>query len=106
VDEGVYQLPAGPLKDRFKTIVWTLVDSDESKEGVPDYLVSRGTSLFVIYSTSPARERWSRMHKTVRETIVIMNPWSKAEIYRAYDILNILQYPHIHTCSQCAITIA
>jgi hypothetical protein len=83
VDEGVYKLPEGPLENRFKTIVWTFVDSDESKEGIPPSLVHHGTSLFVIYITSPAKERWSRLHKTVYDTIVVMNPWSKAEIFRA-----------------------
>src|SRR5271154_347405 len=80
VEEGVYKVP-----DRFhafKVFVWTLVDSDEAQDGVPGYLVMQDTSHFVIYTTSPSKDRWSRLHKTVRTEIVIMNPWKRKEILR------------------------
>jgi hypothetical protein len=83
VEEGVYAMPADFQQAEFHTILWTLVDSDESKEGVPPYLVMHDTSLFVIYATSPAKERWGRLIKTVRPTRVIMNPWTRGEMYRA-----------------------
>ena len=45
--------------------------SDAEPAGVPSHLVPHGTRLFVIYSTFPKKERWSRLHKTVEE--IIMN---------------------------------
>jgi hypothetical protein len=83
VDEGVYETPYGFPPGYFKTFVWTLVDSDANKEGVPPNLVDHGTRLFVIYTTSPRKERWSRLHKTVRDITMIMNPWTREEIFRA-----------------------
>jgi hypothetical protein len=80
VEEGVYKMPPDFQDAQFKTIVWTLVDSDEAKDGVPQHLIPHGTRLYVIYVTSPAKDRWSRMEKTVRRAIVIMNPWTKEEI--------------------------
>ena len=82
MNEGVYQVPEGFGASRFRPFVWTLVDSDEAKEGVPDNLVSRGTRHFVIYCTPPRKERWSRLHNTVRVLVVIMNPWKCKEILR------------------------
>ncbi|KAF8340042.1 hypothetical protein F5887DRAFT_1160464 [Amanita rubescens] len=46
----------------------------------------QGTRHFLIYSTSPSRDRWSRLHKTVRTVIVIMNPWKLKEMLRAQDL--------------------
>ena len=83
VREGVYTLPSNWRHDDFRCIVWTLVDSDEHRDGVPPRLIPHGTLLFVIYSTSPAAELWSRMNKTTRRVVVIMNPWGRAEIKRA-----------------------
>jgi hypothetical protein len=83
VREGVYKLPSDWRHDDFRCIVWTLVDSDENRDGVPPYLVPHGTLLFVIFSSSPAAVRWSRMDKTTRNIVVIMNPWSREEIKRA-----------------------
>jgi len=79
VKEGVYQSPPAFLVSYFRTFVWTLVDSDEAS-CIPSHLVAHGTRLFVIYSTSPHKERWSRMHKTVRQSIVVMNAWTRKEI--------------------------
>jgi hypothetical protein len=80
--EGVYKAPEGYEPFHFKTFVWTLVDSHESKEDAPSSLVGPGTRHFVIYATSPRKERWSHLHKTVRDITVIMNPWTRAEIFQ------------------------
>jgi hypothetical protein len=64
----------------LKTFVWTFVDSDASRDGVPDDLIFHGTRLFAVYVTSPAKERWSRMDKVVNRIVVVMDPWTKAEI--------------------------
>lgn len=52
--------PSGFQEAVFQPFVWTLVDLDECKEGVPPHLVGRLMRLFVIYTTSPRNERWSR----------------------------------------------
>jgi len=83
-DQGVYRVPATFPPGSFKSVVWTLVDSDESRDGIPQQLIPRSTRLFVIYVTSPAKERWSRLDKTVPyDTVIIMNPWTRKEIHLA-----------------------
>jgi hypothetical protein len=82
VKEGVYLLPSDWRHSDFRYIVWTLVDSDENK-GVPPRLIPQGTRLFVTYVTSPAADSWSRMNKTTRRLVVIMNPWGRREVQRA-----------------------
>ena len=80
---GVFRAPAEFPSSHFRTIVWTLVDSDESHEGPPPRLLTPGTRLYVIYITSPCAQRWSRMTNTVRDVRIIMNPWRKGEINNA-----------------------
>ena len=82
VKEGVYGMPDDFQKAHFEQFIWTLVDCDEA-QGVPESLVPHGTQLFVIFSTTPSRDRWSRLHKTVRPITAIMNPWKRKEILRA-----------------------
>jgi hypothetical protein len=82
VEEGVYQAPHKFGKTNFHAIVWTLVDSNESNEGVPESLIVHGTRLFVIYSTSPRRKRWKSMTQTVVKITLIMNPWTRKELFR------------------------
>lgn len=102
VEEGVYKAPPQFPPSSFNTVVWTLVDSDESKEGPPPLLVDHETSLFVIYITSPASERWSRMHKTVSVSIVVMNPWTRWEIHQAYVFCVLYDVMLTHPqCAQC-----
>ncbi len=78
VEEGVYRVPDD--FQEFRAIVWTLVDADYAKDGVPEDLVMRNTRHFVIYCTSPSQKRWSRLHKTVH--VKIFNPWKRNEIFR------------------------
>jgi hypothetical protein len=82
VEEGVYEAPSDYDPTLFETFIWTLVDSDEANDGVPSRLVTHGTRHFVIYTTSPRKERWSRLHKTTRAVTIVMRPWTKGEIYR------------------------
>jgi hypothetical protein len=79
VNEGVYWIASDFQWRHFKTTVWTLVDSNQAEEGVPHNL-GLGMTLYVIYTTSPYRERWSRLHKTMRDITVVMNPWTRKEI--------------------------
>jgi len=84
VEEGVYKMPGDFQTAELKPFIWTLVDSDEAPQGVPDYLVPHTTPLFVIFSTFPRGDRWERLDKTVRPIVAIMNPWKRKEILRAY----------------------
>jgi len=52
VREGVFEAPPNFPSSYFRTFIWTLVDSDESKEGVPSQLMTPGTRLYVTYVTS------------------------------------------------------
>ncbi|KIL64152.1 hypothetical protein M378DRAFT_178977 [Amanita muscaria Koide BX008] len=74
VDDGVYSLPPYWEHADFTSIIWTLVDSDQDRDGPPGTLVPHGTLLFVT---------WSRLDKTTRPIVVFMNPWGRKEIQRA-----------------------
>jgi len=82
VEGGVYEVPVKFKASRFKFFIWTLVDSDYALEGVPHHLITPNTRHFVIYCTSPRNRRWYGMRKTVRNVVVIMNPWKSKEILR------------------------
>ena len=84
VEEGVYESPERPRLDVFKTLVWTLVDTDEAKEGVPPHLAVHDTPHFIIYTTSPDQSRWGRLAKTTQCAACVMNPWNKTEISKAF----------------------
>src|SRR5258708_20286077 len=77
VDGGVFLFPADFFYADFNPFMWTLVDSDEARLGVPSSLVTHGTRLFVIYVTSPDLECWSRLHKITASRRGIMNPWTE-----------------------------
>lgn len=83
VEDGVYKMAPDFQENHFKTFVWTMVDSDPYVDGIPPYLVRNRTRLFVIYASSPTWKRWERLHKTVDDVTVIMNPWTWMEIRRA-----------------------
>ncbi|KAH9993993.1 hypothetical protein BJV77DRAFT_330428 [Russula vinacea] len=87
VEEGVYDMGTDYNKADFNTFVWTLVDSDEAESGVPESLVPQSTLFSVIYTTYPAKRRWSRLHKTTSNIVIVMNPWSRSEIHRAAALL-------------------
>jgi hypothetical protein len=89
--------------------VWTLIDSDESDTCIPPAFVQRNRPFFVIYTLSPAEERWAHVHGSVSfPKVVVMNPWSRSEIYRAYVMSycdNAQIHPHsipislVHRCT-------
>ena len=84
VEEGVYESPERALHTVFKTLVWTFVDTDQAKEGVPPHLAEHRTKHFIIYTTSPTLSRWSRLAKTTQCAVCVMNPWNKTEISKAF----------------------
>jgi hypothetical protein len=83
VKEGVYESPERPRHSIFKTLVWTLIDTDQAKEGVPPHLSEHDTAHFIIYTTSPDWKRWGRLRKTTQSAVCVMNPWKKTEILKA-----------------------
>jgi len=83
VDDGVYKMAPDFHVNEFKIFVWTLVDSDQAPGGVPPELVRNRTRLFVLYASSPNVDRWKRLHKTVDDITVVMNPWTWREMLRA-----------------------
>ncbi|KAN0126959.1 hypothetical protein V8E52_000599 [Russula decolorans] len=84
VEEGVYRLGADFAEAKYKSVVWTLVDSDN---GFINDFTQHNILFFVIYATSPAAERWKHLTKTVSETVsvqfVVTNPWAQSEIHQA-----------------------
>jgi len=95
VREGVFQAPSAFLSSQSRGFIWTLVDADEDRDGVPETLIPTHTGHFIICSTSPAHSRC--VHKTVKECIVVMNPWTRKEIFRAAPLrLNNPDFRHIN----------
>jgi hypothetical protein len=62
-EDAVYILPNDFPRQGFKSRIRTLVDSDAA-DRIPGHLLDHGTYHFVIFSTSPHKERWSRLSKT------------------------------------------
>jgi hypothetical protein len=83
VEDGVYLMGAKFQLARYKRVLWTLVDTDESLAGIPEEFVTQNTPFFVVHVTSAAKERWSRIERTTINAVIVMNPWSRGEIHRA-----------------------
>ena len=49
-EEGVFRAPSEFLSRQFQGFVWTLVDADQDKGGVPESLVTRHTGHFILVS--------------------------------------------------------
>jgi len=65
----------------YKTIIWTLIDSDQSSQnGFPTEFSYQDMPFYIIYCTSSASEHWSRLEKAYRLMYVVMNPWTRGEI--------------------------
>jgi hypothetical protein len=83
LEDGVYEIPNNYPRDGFKFRIRTLVDSDNASS-IPEHLIDRGTDHFVIFSTSPNEQRWSRLSKTLHYPLVLyINPWTRWEIHQA-----------------------
>jgi hypothetical protein len=73
------------LEATYHFFVWTFIDSEKSHTSIPEAFIQDGSPFFVIYTSSPNEERWAHVHKTVSyPMVVVMNPWSRSEIHRAY----------------------
>src|SRR5258708_14257380 len=74
VDAGVFVVPDNFPSSEFNSFIWTLVNSDPARDGVPEVLVEGGTMHFFIFTPFPRPQRRSRMHKTTSSARGIMNP--------------------------------
>ncbi|KAI9442334.1 hypothetical protein H4582DRAFT_2109937 [Lactarius indigo] len=83
VKEGVFVISSDYPSSGFKTRIWTFIDADDSRDGIPDYLAPQMTNHLIILSSPPHRARWVSLTKTTLCSIVIMNPWTREEISKA-----------------------
>ncbi|KAH9034832.1 hypothetical protein EDB85DRAFT_2219282, partial [Lactarius pseudohatsudake] len=83
VKEGVFEVPPDYHSTDLKTRVWLLIDADDSKDGIPDYLAPHETNHLVILCSSPPSARWKPLTRTTLCRVAIMNPWTRGEISQA-----------------------
>jgi hypothetical protein len=67
----------------FYPFIWTFIDADDTSQGVLFSLAEKMSRLFNIYVSSPERAQWKNLKKTTSSRTVIMNPWTKDEIFQA-----------------------
>ncbi|KAH9176577.1 hypothetical protein EDB89DRAFT_1846156 [Lactarius sanguifluus] len=82
VKEGVFEVPPDYHSTDLKTRVWTFIDADDSKDGIPDYLAPHETNHLII-SCSSQSARWKPLTRTTLCRVAIMNPWTRGEISKA-----------------------
>ena len=73
---------------KFKSLVWVLLDSDRTANDITPLIDD--ARFFVIYTTSPAKQRWSYLPKSFSVKIIVMNPWSLGEMLQAYALTVVL----------------
>jgi hypothetical protein len=61
---------------------WCFVDSADA-DPLPDVIYNPRFRLFPIYITSPKEERWGKLHQRRKPSLIIMNPWTRAELHKA-----------------------
>ncbi|KAI9442568.1 hypothetical protein H4582DRAFT_1295642 [Lactarius indigo] len=83
VKEGVFEISEDYPAADFKTRIWTFVDADDCKKGIPEYLSPQMTKHVLILSSSPSKARWELLGKTTLCSVAIMNPWTREEISQA-----------------------
>lgn len=78
VEEGVYHMGTDFWEVWYKLIIWNLIDSYMSQNGVPVRISERG----MPFGTSPAGKQQSCLDKSYLLTVDVMNPWTSGEIHR------------------------
>jgi hypothetical protein len=68
---------------KFAPYLWAFIDADGNPSGVPEKLGGFNTNLYVIFPTSPKRERWKTLTKCTECGEIIMNTWFLEEIRQA-----------------------
>jgi|ERR1700761_136490 len=64
------------------SFTWCLVDSTHA-DFLPITIYDPLYELFPIYITSPKQERWAKLHQQRLPKLIIMNPWTRAELEKA-----------------------
>jgi len=67
----------------FKPFLWAFVDVDARSACIPEQFADLEAHLYVMFTTSPERQRWKPLTKTTLCAEVVMNPWSLEEIHQA-----------------------
>ncbi|KAF8506812.1 hypothetical protein F5888DRAFT_1798045 [Russula emetica] len=82
VEDGVFERLVDHVSGGdFVPFLWAFVDAD-GRSGVPDNLAHE-TNLYIIFTTSPKRDRWKSLTKKTNYAVIIMNTWSLEEIHLA-----------------------
>jgi hypothetical protein len=71
-----------PNELRHPPYTWCFVDAEDA-EVLPIIIYDPMWKLFPIYVTSPKRERWSTLQQARLPGLIIMNPWTRAELEKA-----------------------
>jgi hypothetical protein len=79
-DRGVETID--PRHFRHPSYTWCFVDSTQA-ESLPPTIYDPIYELFPIYVTSPKEEHWAKLHQLRLPTLIIMNPWTRAELEKA-----------------------
>jgi hypothetical protein len=64
----------------FAPFLWAFIDADARPTGVLERLVGN-TNLYIMFTTSPKRQRWKTLSNCTKCAVIIMNPWSLEEIH-------------------------
>ncbi|KAH9059459.1 hypothetical protein EDB83DRAFT_2675610 [Lactarius deliciosus] len=83
VAEGVFVVPPDHPPTDFKIHIWTFIDADDSKDGIPDHVATHRTRHLIILTSSPKSSRWKLLTKTTQCSTAIMDPWTREEISQA-----------------------
>ena len=65
--------------DDFAPFLCAFIDADARSTSVPEKLVY-DTNLYIMYTTSPERDRWKSLTKCTKCAVIIMNTWFLEEI--------------------------
>jgi hypothetical protein len=80
VEDGVFQQDVNSVSaNDFAPFLWAIIDADGHLPGVHEKLLC-DTNLYIIFTTSPKRDRWKPLTKYTNCAVIIMNPWFLEEI--------------------------
>jgi hypothetical protein len=63
----------------FVPFLWAFIHAD-ARSVVPEELAGFHTNLYIMFTTSPKRDRWKPLTKYTQCVVIIMNPWFLEEI--------------------------
>jgi hypothetical protein len=82
-EDGVFHQDVESVSaDDFALFLWAFVDADARATGIPESLV-QNTNLYIMFTTSPKRDRWKTLKKCTDCAEIIMDTWSVEEIRQA-----------------------